>query len=260
MSKAIDSVGDSRGTSTGALPRAVIHKKILDEAEAAPDASINAIANAVAGASVDLVERVLDEYGDPLEPGQKTDMTNQPQPKEAVSTTEGMNGQEKENQRQTGELPDLDTLTDKQSETLRAICKHPEATQAEIAEMLNVTSATICNRVNNINGFDWNRRRELVDSLFFVGDVVSNGDRASEVEKYEPPRSQGLIEMVETVRERVDALELHLEEQLSSSHPSNLNSDLAAKMIRACIHSEYISDEEELEIMKAIIVSSGPGS
>lgn len=46
-------------------PRAMIHKKILEAAEESPNASIEGLADEISGASAGLVERVLDEYGDP---------------------------------------------------------------------------------------------------------------------------------------------------------------------------------------------------
>ena len=49
------------------LPTAMIHKKILDAARNDPDASLTEISNVVSGASVELVERVLENYGDPAE-------------------------------------------------------------------------------------------------------------------------------------------------------------------------------------------------
>ena len=52
------------GTKT---PRAVIHKQILDAAERRPNASLEGLAGQVSGASVGLVEEVLEEYGDPGE-------------------------------------------------------------------------------------------------------------------------------------------------------------------------------------------------
>lgn len=52
-------VGDDSGT-----PRALVHETILDVAASDPDASMEAIASEMIGASIDLVERVLDEYGD----------------------------------------------------------------------------------------------------------------------------------------------------------------------------------------------------
>ncbi|WP_247731309.1 winged helix-turn-helix transcriptional regulator [Halovivax limisalsi] len=47
------------------VPRAVIHKQILDAAQDRPAAAMSELADAVNGASVDLVEQVLEEYGDP---------------------------------------------------------------------------------------------------------------------------------------------------------------------------------------------------
>lgn len=53
--------GDARST----VPKAVVHKKILDAAAENPAASVEELTDEVAGASMALVERVLDEYGDP---------------------------------------------------------------------------------------------------------------------------------------------------------------------------------------------------
>ncbi|WP_135364116.1 MarR family transcriptional regulator [Halosimplex halophilum] len=55
----------SRSDRGPGQPRAMIHRRILDVAESDPDASMAAIAEEVSGASPGLVERVLDEYGDP---------------------------------------------------------------------------------------------------------------------------------------------------------------------------------------------------
>lgn len=55
----------SGGTRTAKTPRAMIHQRIIDAAAAQPSASLEEIAHEVPGASVDLVDRVLAEYGDP---------------------------------------------------------------------------------------------------------------------------------------------------------------------------------------------------
>lgn len=47
------------------MPRALIHKRIPDEATERPEASIEELADEIAGPSGTLVERVLKEYGDP---------------------------------------------------------------------------------------------------------------------------------------------------------------------------------------------------
>jgi hypothetical protein len=55
------------GAQNSPLPRAVIHKRILDAAETHPGDSVEDLAASVSGASVTLVERVLETYGDPGE-------------------------------------------------------------------------------------------------------------------------------------------------------------------------------------------------
>ncbi|WP_323675634.1 hypothetical protein [Halorubellus sp. PRR65] len=47
------------------MPKAIVHKQILDVAEDRPDDSIEELAENVTGASPSLVERVLEDYGDP---------------------------------------------------------------------------------------------------------------------------------------------------------------------------------------------------
>lgn len=57
---------DTRNTSPQrSIPRAMIHKKILDRAEEDPSLSIQALADDITGASAELIEAVLEEYGDP---------------------------------------------------------------------------------------------------------------------------------------------------------------------------------------------------
>ena len=55
----------SRADNRDTRPRAMVHRRILDVAASRPDATLSAIAGEVSGASPSLVERVLDEYGDP---------------------------------------------------------------------------------------------------------------------------------------------------------------------------------------------------
>ena len=221
-------------------PRAIIHKQILDHAEANPNESMEAIADAVSGATTTTVERVLEEYGDPAadsatEPPPAasgstakskttgaetatsdakpngTETTNDaesddtepstddtapssneadadertPEPDVTVtdggaasetataamtsdSTTEGPEPTERDAPRDGEPEHSIDrsALTEKQRETLRAIYDHPDATQAELADRLGVSSPTISQRVNSIDGFDWSDRNALVAPLF----------------------------------------------------------------------------------------------
>lgn len=180
MSDSIDpGRGGERSTAT-AGPRAVIHKKILEAAEARPDASFDELADAVSGASADLVERVIDEYGDPAEDvgqGEADDHQNgpaepSPDTDETMSTTDGHTTDDAD--------PDLEQLTDRQERVLRAVRDRPNATQEEIATQFDVSAATISQRVNAIDGFDWSRRREFVESLFGDDDAGFEGESQSD--------------------------------------------------------------------------------
>ncbi|MFC6941228.1 MarR family transcriptional regulator [Salinirubellus sp. GCM10025818] len=57
----------SRTGERSETPRAMIHQRILDVAKSNPSATLEGIADEISGASIDLVERVLEEYGDPAE-------------------------------------------------------------------------------------------------------------------------------------------------------------------------------------------------
>jgi len=67
-------------------------------------------------------------------------------------------------------------IPEKQLETLREIESRPNATQAELAERLGVTSATISQRVNGIDGFDWSERQTFVARLFDRSDLPEPDD------------------------------------------------------------------------------------
>jgi transcriptional regulator with XRE-family HTH domain len=59
--------GDVGRPQRSSTPRALIHKKILEAAATMPEATMAEVADEVSGASTDLVERVLAEYGDPAD-------------------------------------------------------------------------------------------------------------------------------------------------------------------------------------------------
>jgi hypothetical protein len=69
-------------------PRAVVHRRILDVAESRPDASASAIADRVSGATADLVEDVLAEYGDPARETPPVDESSEPAPESADDPAE----------------------------------------------------------------------------------------------------------------------------------------------------------------------------
>jgi len=77
-----------------------------------------------------------------------------------------VNGNDPDVETSENPLPDRDDLTQKELETLRAICYEPDATQKQIANMLSISRATVSNRTSAIAGFEWADREEFVDEFF----------------------------------------------------------------------------------------------
>lgn len=141
-------------------------------------------------------------------------------------------------------VTDPDELTDKQRETLRAVDRNPTATQADIADALGVTRATISKRVNDIPGFDWSDRRDFVSRLF-------EGQRSEEVD---PQESGGdAVSTGSSLESRVASIENRLEQHDSTGDAREIDPSLTHKIIHACVDAEYISEEEELSILRQII-------
>ncbi|ADB60102.1 hypothetical protein Htur_1211 [Haloterrigena turkmenica DSM 5511] len=359
-------------------PRAIIHKKILDHAEANPGESMEAIADAVSGATTATVERVLEEYGDPAaDTGDdlaadtadesSTTETGMSEAEAATSDAEsndaelsaggadppsaatdgdrgvsdsdcavadggatsesadvGMAGnspaegpvpaeQDADRDGDTDVSLDRSALTEKQHETLRAIYHHPDATQAELADRLGVSSPTISQRVNSIDGFDWSDRDALVAPLFDSGDGeeeermphaddTDNGADSSERDgdmgtvgdatdesrdepsdrarrRTDPSASRSdrapadaadrtdegaqlaeLADRLDELTDRLAAVERGLEGREDGTAgreggtaPSVLaDPELAHKIVHACLHSDRISEEEELRLLRDV--------
>ena len=222
------------------LPRSVRHKRVLDIAAEQPDASMEEIAEEVPSATADLVERVLDDYGDPADDvGNDVDDASEGQTEPVV------------------EFPDLSELTSTQRETIRQIREHPAETQADIAARLGVTASTVCNRLNSIEGFDWSNRREIAASILDPGDgapeetpSMSSHDSQHQVES----DTQHEVEL-ERLTERITDLEGRIEDLSRSSTPALAmpDAELTHKVLHACLHSEQISAEEELQILESFV-------
>lgn len=133
-------------------PRAVIHKRILDVAEQNPNASIETIANQISGANLGLVEKVITDYGDPAEPDES----------------------------ETAPVFSPEELTERQCEILQTIGRNPEASQREIATMLDITAPTVSRHLNKIPGWDWERRGEFADEISEKISRIDGEDSATE--------------------------------------------------------------------------------
>lgn len=261
-----DRAGISRGDQESTPPRAIVHKQILDTAQNQPTASLEELASEVDGASVDLVERVLDEYGDPGGNGNTTSSDDHDgvTAEGATADDEGdeiddstADTQPLESGQVAIESESLDQLSEKQRETLRAIHERPEATQREIAEHLGVSAPTISQRVNAIEGFDWALRQQYVESLFqntsasAAENTVADGAGAFSDEEDELP--EDVVERLTHLSERVAELEQRLDERDSGDSTQPVKPELAHKMLHACLEADYIDEEEELQIIRDLV-------
>jgi hypothetical protein len=189
----------SAGPDPPNTPRAVVHKQVLDAAKRQPDASLEALADEVSGASVELVEKTLAEYGDPAgqpgvdEPpaadGHAADgdtlsaedddpAADSPGSSGASGATDAANavdsalgddrasGAERArrargNGRENGDTDGAPEIPERTRETLRLVCEDPGASQADLADRMDVAKSTINKWLHALEGFEWERRREF---------------------------------------------------------------------------------------------------
>lgn len=246
-----------------AIPKSIRHKKILDRAAEHPDASLEELADDIPSATPELVEHVLEEYGDPGEdtpPASTTDERSESddESSEAASTTD-QNAQW-ESATETS-YPSLADLSEKQRQTLRAIHENPTATQGEIADRLGVSAPTVSNRVNDLENFEWQHRRAFVDAVF--DETESKPDSAAEVTPERSAESSpthsatdgGTDDRLDRLEARLASLERELEEQPPTTRPDTVfdEPELFHKVVHACMDSDVITQDEELEILKAVV-------
>ncbi|SDJ94935.1 Winged helix-turn-helix DNA-binding [Halovenus aranensis] len=304
-------------------PRSVRHKQILDKAAAHPDASMDEFASMVPSATTELVERTLDEYGDPATAGESdasdggdeqgvasgeateteptdgdgTEMTETADDStEAPATPESgepgdVDGGEDsavassvdpardgdEHTESAGEtdaasgdsdsthagddedtVPRADEFSPKQREVLDVIAANPTATQREIGEALGVSSATVNNRVNSIDGFEWADRASFVDEVFELDATLESETTAGN--PVAPGEVESALADIEShltaLDERIERLEAGLDqdEGPSESVASGLDDpELVHKVVHACLESERITEDEELRLLQQIL-------
>lgn len=205
------------------------HKRILNYAEDHPDASVEQIAKEIPTATAELVELVFEKYGDPAAAG--TDHVED----EAASEDS------------TVMVPNLESLSEAQRATLEAIAARPEATQQELAEELNVSAATICNRVNAIPGFEWKDRTAIVEQVLTTA-PPQDTDNMTEEHTEQATRIDALSEDIEAIKRR---LENGSKDQTTAVFD---DPELVHKVVHACMESETIPEDEELAIIKQLVV------
>lgn len=273
-------------------PRAVIHKRILDVARDSPDASLADIASEVSGANEDLVDRVLAEYGDPgetvshdnetamsqngtqsAEGGQTADETESDATEsdaseraEAEHESSGCDDTER-----VEPLTDPEQLTQKQLETLRPVYDDAGVTQGDIADRLGVTRATVSRRLSGIPGFEWTDRESFVATLFedteydvdppsddVSADATTADDSvADESEPNEQPTETGAddtehVEALDEIETRLATVEESVEsDDTATERP--VRRELAHKTVHAAMESDRITEDEELELIDALL-------
>lgn len=220
-------------------PRSMRHKRILDVAADDPEATIEEIATEIPSATPDLVENVLEKYGDPASDESSGTVDSGP-----TDTADGQSMTDS-----TDQPPhDHENLSEPQLETLRAIAASPSATQRELAESLDVTAATVSKRVNDIDGFDWADRQEFVQS-------VLETDVAPAPEETTMSTTDTDGESIDELTDRVVQLEERIDELAESTEANAVFDDpeLLHKIVHACMDAETISEDEELRILKEFL-------
>lgn len=240
-----------------ARARAVIHRRILDVAESNPEASLSAVAEAVSGASPDLVERVLDEYGDPAtaesappeptsEPATPAGGDESDGGKDTETTTEAMtdadHSAEASSPGANGEAPEPEPaeLTPKQRRTLELIRDRPEASQADLAAELDVSRGTVSRWLNEIPGFSWPDRKTFVEERLEAKETDPDGT--------DPELRRRLAD--------VEARLGGLEDERGGDRATDadeLPADLARRVVHACMESDRVDEDEELAVIAALL-------
>lgn len=221
----------SNASDRPAIPRAMVHKNILDAAADKPDASMAEIAAAVPSTNTDLVERVLEEYGDPAD--------ETPTPSQTGEHAMGNDSAH----------PDPEDLSEKQREALRAIYDHPEASQREIADLLDVSASTVSTRVNAIEGFEWTDRYTFATNLFDTPATTEDDSAPTSQNGADPEPS------TDRLSARIDTIE-HQLETLTDTNATGIGVDdlaLVHKILHACMESDTITQDEELHIIEQLI-------
>jgi len=363
----------SAGSKTSSTPRAVIHKKILEAAGEMPDAPMTEVAGEVSGASTDLVERVLREYGDPAavesdpeeptasdggsastnglspeddhtpvgsdaadigsqagattadatggestesvtdtsDPGTSGTETRDPETSASGESGEpGESGAEEPEDYQSGteeseddqsgadrvsaavtaaDRPDAaeesaseetgvsspDELTEKERAVLQVVAERPTATQQEVADVLDVSRATVSKRASGIEGFDWQRRAAFVERVFDCeaaltrgaggrstvdpgtlehGDARADGDRVPAGTPSDTDESGDVtaevLSRLDRIEDRLDGLE---SDDQNGSSGGITDPKLAHKVVHACMESDHVSEDEELRVVAAVL-------
>lgn len=152
-------------------------------------------------------------------------------------------------------------MTSNQLKILQKIRENPDVTQREIGEKLQISASTVSKRVNAIHGFEWSERYEFAKQA--LGGEQSPLEEAELSSGSEAPTSESdtmetngstNVETEAQLTERLAAIERELKE-VNDTNSETIFQDpsVAQKVIHACMSSDIISQEEELDIIRELL-------
>jgi transcriptional regulator with XRE-family HTH domain len=164
---------------------------------------------------------------------------------------------------ETTDSPEAEALSRKELAVLEAIAEHPAATQAELAEELGVSRATISKRANGIEGFEWRHRDRFVaqtlgtDPRFEAQRAVSDGGSETTGGDAESPENRlvGETDAVTDTATDGDAADPASEPSGSVPELGNEDPRLVHKVLRTCMESDRFEQEEEVRLVAAMLGS-----
>jgi hypothetical protein len=255
------------------IPKAMIHKRILSVAERDPNATVGELSRSVSGARPDLVERVLEEYGDPGDRGTETERGGVAV--DAAGETDGIEtldspvvDAERSGSRTDAERADPEAdaaattataevedeqereLSAEQYEILAAIREHPNATQRDLADLVGVSCATINRRVNSIEGFEWDERAAFATSAL-DGEKRRRSDGTQDGAGSPLPGAGDQSEAGSVERQERDGFQTAGTGEIGESLFGDV--ELTHKVVHACMASDRITEAEEMKILRAVL-------
>jgi len=280
----------SENVSNGSQPRAVIHKKILDTAKSNPDSSFQTISEMVSGASKELVERVLEEYGDPAESDLQpeevvtTDKTNTQDHsgntsesimyEDTEATTHGKNGDsaveisneavvtsggETDGTAQEGEPSGSSSAksesTTNQATPVSELTDKQKETFWAVKQNPAATQKEIAAQLD-VSRATISKRVNNVQGFSwktrrsFVETLFSDAEDSALSDELSSTSSDTTVDNLET---RISALEKQLQTHEGSDDESLLTPELAHKVVHACIDADHVSKDEELELLRELM-------